>query len=101
MQAIHTLKRIDGSAAALSDQVVIGVLPQVSNTAGVGAGNSVSTVVTFSKELPANYGVFITTNQNADAYVTSRTATGFTVVLSPNIASVQLSAGAFDVLIVG
>ena len=59
-------------------------------------GASVTTAIT-GLTLPANsnYGVIVTPNQDAVAYVTSKTTTGFSVVLNPRLAANTLAAGTF------
>jgi len=100
MNNFHTVGVLDGSNISNDDRVTLGIQKAVANVIGGGAGLSVTTTVTFSKELPANYAVAVTPNQDATAYVTNRTSTGFDVVLSPRLAANTLAAGAFDVLVV-
>ncbi len=96
----HTIERTPGSnRPALQDRCIIGVLVAVANGAGGGAGQSVTTAVA-GLRLPAAYDVIVTPNQDAVAYVTSKTLTGFSVVLNPRLAANTLAAGTFDVLIV-
>ena len=80
------------------------------NTAGGGAGQSVTTslATTFQDQygvgvLPANgqYCVSVTPNQSATAYVTGKTTSGFSVVLTPVPTTATLTAGTFDLTILG
>ena len=47
----------------------------------------------------ANYNVFVSPNQDAVAYVTGKTNSGFNVVLNPRLAANTLAAGTFDLLV--
>ena len=79
------------------------------NTAGGGAGQTVtiSLATTFQDQygvgvLPENgYCAVVTPNQSAAAYVTGKTTSGFSVVLTPLPTTATLAAGTFDVLIMG
>ena len=94
----HTIESPDGAPPAASDRVVLGLLVGVANAAGGGAGASVTTAVAIAN-LPASYSVQVTTNQDAVAYVTSKTQAGFNVVMNPRLAANTLAAGTFDVLV--
>ncbi len=98
---IHTIAVVDGTIMQKQDRIVFGVQPQVANVAGAGAGAAVTTTVTFSKGLPLKYSVQITPNQDAVAYVTNRTVSGFDVVLNPRLAANTLAIGTFDVTVLG
>jgi hypothetical protein len=90
----------DGSTPGpFSDRVLAGQILGVANAAGGGAGAAVATAVVAS-ELPAAYQVIVTASQDATAFVTSKTATGFTVTLTPRLAATTLAAGTFDCLII-
>jgi hypothetical protein len=80
------------------------------NSAGGGAGQSVTIgmATTFQDQygtgvLLSNgqYCVSVTPNQSATAYVTGKTTSGFSVVLTPLPTTATLAAGQFDVLIMG
>jgi len=93
---------LDGSTAAFTDRELLGVQFGISNPAGASAGASVSVVVTFAEPLPSlGFGVWIGHHQDATAFVTNETLDGFTVTLSPRLASETLAAGTFDVMILG
>jgi hypothetical protein len=93
---------LDGSTAAFTDRELLGVQFGISNPAGASAGASVSVVVTFAEPLPSlGFGVWIGHHQDATAFVTNETLDGFTVTLSPRLASEMLAAGTFDVMILG
>lgn len=64
------------------------------------AGNAVTVAITQFPNLPASYSVFVKTNQACFTDVTSKTTTGFNVVLTPTSGSTTISAGTFDVLVV-
>jgi hypothetical protein len=100
--AKHNIQILEfGSAqSSNSDRVILGQILSVANAAGTGAGATVSTVVTFLDPLPPSYGVVITPNQAAVAWVSAKTTFGFTVNLAPLLPATTLSAGAIDVTIV-
>ncbi len=95
----HTIEVPDGASPASTDRTLIGSVPNVANIAGGAAGASVTTAVAM-ENLPANYSVLITPDQDAVAYVTNKTSSGFNVVLNPRLAANTLGAGTFDVLVV-
>ena len=47
----------------------------------------------------ASYGVQVTPSQDATAYVSGKTSSGFNVVLEPRLAANTLAVGTFDVLV--
>lgn len=95
---IHTLTVIDsGANIARGDRVLAGFFPSLAYPAGGGAGQSVQITVPV-KGLPAKYGVQVTCDQDAVAFVT-KTATGFTITLSPRLAANTLAAGAVDAVL--
>jgi hypothetical protein len=78
------------------------------NSAGGGAGQSVSVNMGSAFQdnygvgiLPADgqYAVHITPSQSATASVNSKTASGFNVVLTPVPTTATLAAGTFDVTV--
>jgi hypothetical protein len=92
-------------------RAVIARLIGISNAAGSGAGNAVSTVVTLNQKSsdgttplwPSDvsaYNVFVTPSQACFATVSKMTANSFTVVLTPATSGTTLSAGSFDCLVV-
>lgn len=98
---VHTVNIVKGSTQPSNPfEISHGTLVAVANVVGSGAGASVTTAIT-GLTLPANsnYGVIVTPNQDAVAYVTSKTTTGFSVVLNPRLAANTLAAGTFDVII--
>lgn len=103
---MHTVEVVDnasgqsGNSLQNQDRVVIAALSGVANVVGGGAGLSVVTAVAFANELPANYGVQVTANQDAVAFVSGKTSTGFNVTLNPRLAANTLAVGTFDVLVV-
>jgi hypothetical protein len=102
-QDIHTLEVVNGSNNVRTDRLIVGVQTGIANAAGGGAGTAVTTAVTFDKELPASYAVFVTVDNTVSASVsiTGKTSSGFNVVLTPNPSTATLAAGTFDVLVVG
>ena len=99
---IITTEVVDGSALTKQDRIVFGVQSAVANAAGGGAGQAVVTAVAFlGKPLPANYAVNVTPSQDATAFVTAKTNTGFNVTLTPRLAASTLAAGTFDVTVFG
>lgn len=99
---MHTVEVADGSNQQNQDRLVVALKTGIANAAGGGAGAAVTTAVTLSQELPANYGVYVTVNNTVSASVaiTGKTSTGFNVVLTPNPATATLAVGTFDVLVV-
>jgi len=96
---VHTLDVAPGSSpTAQPDRVVLAILENVATAAGGGAGASVTTPIS-GLQLPANYVVQVTPNQDAVPYVTSKTSGGFNVVLNPRLAANTLVAGTVDITI--
>ena len=81
---MHTVEVVDGSNIQNSDRVVLGILNNVANLAGFGAGNPVTTAVSFPTltPLPPNYSVKITPSQACLVSVTNKTWNGFNVTLT-------------------
>ena len=72
----------------------------IANVIGGGAGLSVVTAVVFKSPMPsAVYSVNVTPNQDAVAFVTAKTTTGFNVTLFPRLAANTLAVGTFDVIV--
>ena len=95
---IHTIAVLDGGAGqSRQDRILAMFLPAQAYGAGAGAGASVSIPVA-AKALPSKYAVHVSPDQDATWYVT-KTATGFTIVLSPRLAANTLAAGAVDVTV--
>jgi len=94
----HAIELKKGSSNASNDSLIVGNQPNIANIAGAGAGLTVVTAVAFAN-LPANYSVLITPNQDATAFVSSKTANGFNVTLTPRLAANTLAAGTFDVMV--
>jgi hypothetical protein len=93
--AVHTIETLDNSTFARTDRVLLANLPARANVAGGSAGASVTTAV--SANLPSSYSVQVTAIQACFVSVTSKTSSGFNVVLTPTLGSVTLAAGTFDV----
>lgn len=97
-QIVHHIQVADGSVANLAqNDRVIFATGQKANSAGGGAGQSVSVSVS-GLTLPANYQVLVNPNQDATAYVaqSSKSATGFTITLNPRLAANTLASGSVD-----
>jgi hypothetical protein len=63
---------------------------------------AVTTAVSFSSQLPPNYAVLVDCGQaSVIASVTAKTSTGFNVVLRRFLAVSTVTAGTFNVWIVG
>ena len=98
---MHTVEVVDGSVTAHNDRIMFGTQQNVANAIGSGAGLGVTSTVTFSKGLPANFSVLVTPSQDCTYYVNNYTATGFDVILMPRLAANTLAAGTFDVIVLG
>jgi len=95
----HTIHALDGSSSTFTDRTIVGFKAGVANLIGGGAGQTVTTAVTFAEGLPATYAVVVTPNQAAAAWVTGKTSAGFNVNLAPLVAANTLAVGTFDVLV--
>ena len=97
---IHTIDVAPGSnPTAQPDRVAFAILPNVPNLAGGSANTPVVTAIT-GLQLPANYTAQVTPSQDATAFVSGKTQTGFNVTLVPRQTTSTLAAGTFDLLIV-
>lgn len=101
---IHTVEIVDNSDIQNKDRIVAGVKLSVSNAAGSGAGNPVTTTITLpsTANLPSNYSVLVNPGQKCAWHIpdNSKTNNSFDVVLTP--ADIDtLAAGTFDVFIMG
>jgi len=98
---IHTID-VKKVSTPLAQPDRLGFIMQtgVANVAGGSAGASVVTAVAIN-DLPASatYNVQVTPNQDARAFVSGKTQTGFNVTLIPGSAANTLAAGTFDLLI--
>jgi hypothetical protein len=90
------------------EPIVFGKKFAIANAAGSGAGAAVSTAVSFvdkygSALLPAalSYLVNVSPSQPAFVTITNKTPSGFNVVLTPKDSSTTLSAGTFDLTVMG
>lgn len=95
----HSISLATPTDPSRLDRLVVGFKVNVANVIGSAAGASVTTAVAFT-DLPAKYAVSITPSQDAVAYVTNKTNSGFNVVLSPRLAANTLAVGTFDVTVV-
>lgn len=94
----RVLQTLDGSTAVFTDRMIVGVQIGLTNASG-SAGAAVTTAVTFAETLPATYTVLVQANQDAVPYVSSKTTSGFNVVLNPRLAANSVAAGTFDVIV--
>jgi hypothetical protein len=97
---VHTIEVPDGAMLNNYDRVIVGAQLAIANAAGGTAGAAVTTAVSFPSGLPSAYYVDVSPSQASFWNVTSKTNTGFNVVLTPP-SGVTLAAGTFDVLVVG
>ena len=95
----HAISLAQPTDPSQIDRLVVGFKVNIANVAGSGAGASVTTAVAFT-DLPAKYAVHVTPSQDATFYVTSKTNSGFNVVLNPRLAANTLAAGTFDVTVI-
>jgi hypothetical protein len=101
---VHTIEVKAGSAqTAQQDRLAYWTQYGVANVAGGGAGAAVTTAVAVpaAAGLPSNgnYIVDVEASQDCTCYVSSKTATGFNVTLTPRLAANTLAAGTFNVQI--
>jgi len=97
---VHVVELVPNTQTVQSDRVMIGLQTSVPNVAGSGAGAVVVTPVSFAAgALPGAYAVVVTPGQDATAFITNKTTTGFNVALAPRLASMTLAAGTFDVAV--
>ena len=95
---VHTISALSGgSGLAQSDRMLLFVKYGIANAAGAGAGDSIAVAVAVTDPLPASYFVDVEVGQDATAFITNKTALGFTVNLQPRLASATLAAGSFNV----
>lgn len=84
-------------------------LAGIPNSAGSGAGSSVTVAVSATltdqfgngrlPTMPISYAVMVTPSQPAFVNVTGKTSSGFSVVLTPITSSATLASGTFDVVV--
>ncbi|MDR9052074.1 hypothetical protein [Burkholderia multivorans] len=94
---LHTVDVAPGGFGfANKDRIIAASAFGVANAAGGSAGAAVTVPVTGLSGLPANYGVMVNPGQDATWYVSAKTATGFTITLTPRLAANTLAAGSID-----
>lgn len=99
---IHTLEAPDGGANFANQDRVILATATLANGAGGSAGASVT--VSFATQfvnLPASYAVLFDLGQDAIAFATSKTSTGFSVTVNPRLAANTLAAGNVTAIVIG
>lgn|SRR5487761_1936274 len=79
-----------------------GLMLAVPYVAGVGGGAIVSTPIAFAAtaDMPANYGVFVEVGADVTAYISAKTAAGFTLNIEPRLSASTVAAGTANILIV-
>lgn len=98
---LHTIDVPDGGFGfAQKGRALMACASGVANASGA-AGAAVTVAVTGLKGLPANYVVIVNPGQDATWFVSGKTATGFTITLTPRLAANSLSAGSIDWFLVG
>lgn len=98
--AKHRTSVLDSATvSAFQDKIVVGQQLSVTSAVGGGAGQTVSTVITFTEPLPAAYQVLVEPKQAAVWWISAKTAFGFTVNTAPLLAATTLSASTIDVTV--
>jgi type IV secretory pathway VirJ component len=95
---LHTIAVATGSDLSNEDRLVVLMKKQLANSAGGGAGQSVTIAVT-GLTLPASYAVQATPDQDATVWISGRSQTGFTINLAPRLAANTLAVGKVDVVV--
>lgn len=99
---IHTAEIPDGGYGFnQKGRALLGCGLAVANAAGGAAGASVTVAVTGLKNLPTNFGVLVNPGQDATWWISGKSATGFTINLSPRLAANTLAAGTVDWFLFG
>jgi hypothetical protein len=96
----HSLELTDGSTPTTrTDRLILAFLPQVANLGGA-AGAAVTVPIT-GLNLPASYNVQVTPGSGVVASVlqSSKTFSGFSVILTPLSGSASVAAGAIDIMV--
>ena len=94
---LHTVDVLDGSTLIRQDRLILARLDQVANASG--ATSAAVTTAISGLSLPNNYIVLVECPQTVFVTVTSKTNSGFNVVLTP-LTGNAVSAGHFNVLVV-
>ena len=92
-KAFHSVVVLDGSASGRNDAVVLGVKAGVA----VANGTNPTVSVAFAEPIPGNYAVAVSCNENFPAFVTAKTAAGFTVTVEGTVSG---GACTIDVIVV-
>lgn len=95
----HTVAQVNGAPLYRKDVAFIGMLADVATDAGGGAGQAVTKDIA-GLSLPAIYTVNVIPDQDATAFVTLKTQSGFRITLRPRLAANTLSAGHVDIQII-
>ena len=99
MKPVHTVNIAGGSNNVLDDQLVVGKFA-VTYAVGAGAGASVATAVTFNESIPTPYQVHVELPEDGTAWISSKTAAGFTLNVEPRLAANTVAGGSANVLVV-
>lgn len=102
--SVHNTVVVDGSNPAQTDRLFLGILRNVANAAGGGAGAAVTVALPNAfpgGELPADgsYSVSVDAGQACVTAVTAKTATGFTLTLTPYPATATFAAGKLQIVV--
>jgi hypothetical protein len=89
---LHTIETVPGAAPPMNDRIGYGLAFGVAYGAGGGAGQSVTINIT-GLTLPPKYMVDVELNVDACAFVTNKTATGFSITITPRLAANTLASG--------
>ncbi len=100
---LHSVQQPDQwGSTPWTDRLFVGVQFSVANLAGSGAGATVALNLTFpSSDMTPNYSVFCSPSQACFWSISNKTASGFTLTLSPPSSSATLASGTVDLLVVG
>jgi len=98
---LHTVALMKGTQLSREDRLIVGQQRGVVNAAGGGAGQAVTTTVTFLGNLPTSFQAMVDPHQDATWYTTNKTANTIDVVLTPRLAANTLAAGTFDITLIG
>jgi len=98
-QPVHTIEFPTGSLPQRQDRLLVCNLPNQATVVGAGAGAVVTKTFT-GLRLPPIYSVQVSASQACDCSVTNKTASGFTVTLTPPQTTITLAVGTIDVTVI-
>lgn len=100
MIPIHSISLLPGSISAQNNQFIFGRF-KIPNVIGGAPDAAVATVVNTIGELPPDYTVLPVPASDTHAWISAKTAGGFTLNLRPLVSGVTLPVGSTDVIIFG